>query len=240
VQSLAEVRERIREQSPFPDERTQEIVRVRFARVPHRVAFALRRWPLETHRVLDVGSAYGACLVHFGPGSVGVDNSPEAVEFTRALGLDARLLDVDDESLDVIPDDAFDYIWVSDVLEHLEAPRLLLRNLRTKLKPTGRLLLHTSVLPRSRLVRFGLRRGGRAPFDAWAHYHQFTAEGLRHLLARAGYRTAATVVPVPTRYAWLCRLVPAGVAPRLIFEAKRDAGLEQIADTSEQKKKHLS
>jgi SAM-dependent methyltransferase len=221
-------------------ERTEEIVSGRFDHLPQRLISALRRWPLERSRVLDVGSAYATCLVHFGPGSVGVDNSSECVEFTRALGLEAVLADVEsDDDLARVPDGAFDFLWVSDVLEHLDAPRVLLRRLAGKLAPNGQLLLHTSVLPRYRPAQFVLRRIGERPFDAEVHYHQWTIETIRHLLARAGYRATDFVPVLPARLAALSRLAPAGIASRVIVQASPDAQLEAQASRAEARNKHL-
>lgn len=239
AQTLTEIRNRIEERSGLSPERTQEILRVRYARIPHRVAFALERWPLDRCSVLDVGCSFATCLMHFGPGSLGIDNSPQAVAFCRSVGLEAQLIDVDDESLDAVPDGAFGFLWVSDILEHLESPRLLLRALRPKLEPAGRLLLHTSVLPRSRLARTAFRRLHRAPFDADVHYHQFTVETIRHLLERSGYRPTATAVPVPGRYAAASRYLPAGIAPRVVVEAVPDAAVEATVRRSERRNKHI-
>lgn len=241
AESLAAIRERIHERSSLATERTDEIVRVRFTRVPHRVAFALARWPgLASGRVLDVGSSYATCLVHFGPDSLGVDNSPEAVEFARSIGLRAELVDVDEDSLDAIPDGAFDWLWISDILEHLEAPRLLLRRLRPKLREGGRVIVHTSVLPRNRVARALLRRAGRAPFDAHAHYHQFTVESMQHLLRRSGYRPVETAVPIPAKYARASGVLPAGIASRVMIAAVPDTELEDQVTRTERKNKHLS
>src|SRR5581483_10669516 len=140
---------------------------------PRRLVRALRHWPLDTMRVLDVGCSYGHCLVHFGPGSVGIDNVPEHVEFCRMLGLDAQLGDVE-SGLDRLADESFEAVWVSDILEHLDAPRLLLRRLAPKLAPGGLLVLYLTVLPRSRLARAVFR--GRGFFDADVHHYQFTVE----------------------------------------------------------------
>ena len=117
---------------------------VRFDHVPQRLTAALEHWPLDRASVLDVGCGYGNCLIHFGPGSTGIDNGPEETEFVRALGLDVVQLDVEEpQALEGIGQ--FDYVWVSDMLEHLDAPRLLLRNLHPAIG--GALLLHVSVLP---------------------------------------------------------------------------------------------
>jgi SAM-dependent methyltransferase len=228
---LESIREAIREGSPLDSAATERIVSTRFDHLPHRLVSALKEWPLEQAAVLDVGSSYGTCLIHFGPGSVGMDNDDEGVTFTQALGLDAVLADLEDpEQLGRIPDGVFDYLWVSDVLEHLEAPRLVLRRLSTKLKPGGSLLLQTSVLPRYRPVRRLLRRIGEHPFDAEVHYHQWTTDTVAHLLRRAGYRPARVVPLVPPRLARLAPVVPADAASRVIVEAVVDPALTERAD----------
>jgi SAM-dependent methyltransferase len=229
--SLESIRETIRERSPFDASETDRIVSGRFDHLPQRLVSALKEWPLERVAVLDVGSSYGTCLIHFGPGSVGMDNDEKGVTFTQALGLAAVLADLEDpEQLGRIPDGAFDYLWVSDVLEHLEAPRLVLRRLSTKLKPGGSLLLQTSVLPRYRPVRRLLRRIGEHPFDAEVHYHQWTTDTVAHLLRRAGYHPRRVVPLVPARLGPLAPIVPADAASRVIVEAVVDPALVERAD----------
>jgi SAM-dependent methyltransferase len=110
---------------------------------------------------------------------MGIDSSQDHVEFCRALGLDARLADAN--AAIPAPDGAFDFVWVSDVIEHLDAPRLLLRAAAPKLKPDGRLLLFLTLLPRVRLARKLLRVRGIRRFDADAHHYQFTIDtGVPH------------------------------------------------------------
>jgi SAM-dependent methyltransferase len=231
VRAIETVQAEIRARSPFPAEQTEEIVRKRFAAVPRRLRFALSRWPLDQLRVLDVGCSYGHCLVHFGPGSVGIDNVEEHVAFCRALGLDARQVDVDtDARLAEIPDGVFDVVWVSDIVEHLDAPRLLLRRLRPKLKPDGRIVLFVTTLPRSRLFRALLRARGVKPFEAEAHHYQFTLETARYLVERAGYVVDEVAVPQLPR--WL-----GGQAPRLYLAARPDAGAEEVARAAELRNK---
>jgi SAM-dependent methyltransferase len=203
---------------------------VRFDHLPKRLVAGMKRWPLERSAVLDVGSSYGMCLMHFGTGSVGIDNHDESVAFTRALGRETILADVEDtKALAQVLDGAFDYLWVSDVLEHVEAPRLVLRRLAPKLKPGGSLLLHASVLPRSRPARWALRRLGERPYDAEVHYHQWTIDTIRHLVARAGFRTVR-IVPLLS--------VPAGVASRVFLEAVPDIALTEQADRAVARNRH--
>ncbi len=217
----------LRENSPLPLERTEELLAQRFDGIPRRLAFALRRWPLERAAVLDVGCAHGHCLAHFGPGSLGVDNVREHVDVCRALGLQAILADAN-EGLAACPDKAFDYAWVSDIVEHLDAPRVLLRDVASKLKPEGALLLFVAALPRSRLVRRMLRREQRNPFDARAHHYQFTYETARYLVERSGFQVTSVHVPglsAQRSLTWAAR----HHAPRLFLEARPSAEAQQLA-----------
>src|SRR4029077_19904018 len=84
AERLAEVRRTASDARPLGDE-TAQMLDVRFSRVPHRVAFALDRLPLEQAAALAVGCSFGQALIHFGPGSVGIDNAPGAVASCRAL-----------------------------------------------------------------------------------------------------------------------------------------------------------
>lgn len=228
MRTLGEVQRLVRERSPLSTEETEVVIRKRYAALPRRLAFALARWPLDRARVLDVGCSWGHCLVHFGEGSVGIDSAAAHVEFCRALGLDARVADAN-AGIDV-PDGAFDYIWVSDVIEHLDAPRLLLRSVAPKLKADGRLILFLSVLPQNRLARAALRRRGSRPFDAEAHHYQFTCDTAKYMVERAGYAVEGVEVPFG-RPALAPLLRPA--TPRLYIEARPDPAAAAVAATAE-------
>jgi SAM-dependent methyltransferase len=199
--------------------------------VPLRTAYALERFPLDKARVLDVGCSYGTSLVHFGPGSVGLDNSPEAIDFCRAIGLDARLADV--ERTLPLSEERFDFLWVSDILEHLDAPRLLLRKIVPLAGTGGMLLLQTSARPTARAARTVLRMRGRQPFDAEVHYHQWTRHTIGHLMARAGWRIVSTLVPRPPRLRRVETILHPAFAPRLLLVAAVDPQLVAAADRAE-------
>jgi SAM-dependent methyltransferase len=230
---LAELQQRIRERSPLPPDETEALIRKRFAHVPARLAYGLERWNLGARAVLDVGCSYGYCLAHFGPGSVGIENHPEPVEFCRALGLNARLVDVDEGVADVVPDAAFDVVWVSDLLEHLDAPRLLLRDLAPKLKPGGTLLVYVTTLPRSRVARTLLRRRRLEPYAAEAHHYQFSEETARYLVERAGYRVERVEVPFVRPVGNLLR----AHSPRLFVVARPDASMQALRERAESRNK---
>jgi SAM-dependent methyltransferase len=213
IRSIDEIQTLVRTRSTLPPEQVEDVIRRRFETLPRRLQRALEHWPLAEQRVLDVGCSFGHCLVHFGPGSVGLDNVPEHVAFCRSLGLDARLADVEDGAAE-LEDASFDAIWVSDILEHLDAPRLLIRRLAPKLKPSGRLVLYMTVLPRSRLARRAF--AGRGFFDADVHHYQFTLETARYLVERAGYAVEEVVPHTVPR-------VLAAFAPTVFIAARPDA-----------------
>lgn len=229
--SIEVIRARILATTPLDAERTEAILDTYFRRVPVRVAYALERFPLADARVLDVGCSYGTSLMHFGRGSVGIDNSREAVEFCRALGLDARLADVDRDP--PVTGERFDFLWVSDILEHLDAPRVLLRRLVAAAQPDGTLLLQTSALPSNSVASLILRSRGRQPFDADVHYHQWTKNTITHLLARAGWRVKSLLVPRPHGLRHVEPLLRPSFAPRLLVVAEVDPDLVASADRAE-------
>jgi SAM-dependent methyltransferase len=225
VRAIDEIQTLVRDRSALSSEQTEEILGARFAALPRRLVFALERWPALTESaVLDIGCSYGHCLLHFGPGSVGVDSDATQVEFCRSLGLDAQLADANE--LPDVGHEQFDYLWVSDVIEHLDAPRLFLRQLAPALKPDGRLLLFLTLAPSSRLVRAAMRRWGYRGFDAEAHHFQFTYDTACFMVERAGYRVVDAVAP---------RGIPRRASPRIYLEARRDAENERIAAEAERR-----
>ena len=222
---LETLRARIRERSPLPPAETEDVIRKRFSSIPRRLSFALDRWPLGTAAVLDVGSSWGHCLAQFGPGSVGVDSVQDQIDFCTALGLDARLADAN-RDLAEVPDESFDFAWVSDIVEHLDAPRLLLRSVRRKLKPDGHLILVTTVLPSSGPAAALMRRTVYRGFDAEAHHYQFTLATVRFLLERAGYQVVSASSPYP---------LPTSLAPRIFVDATPDPDAERLALEAERR-----
>jgi len=96
---------------------------------------------------------------------------------------------------------AFDYVICADLLEHLRDPDRLLRDVRARMAPGGRLL---ASLPNSGNIYFRLNvLAGRFPLDDSGlfdrtHVHFYMWKGWNDLLSRNGFRITAveaTVIP---------------------------------------------
>lgn len=84
-------------------------------------------------RVLDLGVGDGALLryliEHKQVDGYGLDISPKAVEFCREQGLNVTLQDINQPLTEYL-DEPFDYIILSEIIEHLPDPEGLLNSLR--------------------------------------------------------------------------------------------------------------
>ncbi|HYJ07844.1 MAG TPA: bifunctional class I SAM-dependent methyltransferase/glycosyltransferase family 2 protein [Polyangiaceae bacterium] len=92
-------------------------------------------------KVLEIGAGSGDLLAAIGgPGSVGIDISPSAVEIARRRHptLDLRVLDVEHDPL---PDGLFDTIVLSDAIGMLDDIQAALERIRPLLHPEGRIVV---------------------------------------------------------------------------------------------------
>lgn len=88
-------------------------------------------------RVLDVGCGIGDML-SYRQNTVGLDVNPLNVDFCQKRQLEAYVM-----KPDIIPfrDETFDSVLLDNVLEHIEKPSLLFKEIRRVLKPDGILLI---------------------------------------------------------------------------------------------------
>ena len=88
-------------------------------------------------KVLDVGCGIGDML-SYRQNTVGLDVNPLNVDFCQKRQLEAYVM-----KPDIIPfrDETFDSALLDNVLEHIEKPSLLFKEMRRVLKPDGILLI---------------------------------------------------------------------------------------------------
>jgi 2-polyprenyl-3-methyl-5-hydroxy-6-metoxy-1,4-benzoquinol methylase len=138
--------------------------------------------------LLDVGCGNGEFLklaASCGWSVSGIDLDEQAVSVCTGQDLDVRRGSID--SLDD-KKDAFDYITVSHVLEHVADPNRLLASCYRLLRPGGCLWIETPNIESLCHSRFGGHwRGLEAP----RHLVLFNAPALEQSLASAGFRDVA-------------------------------------------------
>jgi len=94
-------------------------------------------------KVLDIGCGYGAFVkvaLEAGFDAYGVDLNPEHIHAGRSvLGLAQRLVlgSIEELSEKFRQDEVFDLITLFEVIEHVEEPAVLIRNVLRLLKPGG-------------------------------------------------------------------------------------------------------
>ncbi|HWH06802.1 MAG TPA: methyltransferase [Gaiellaceae bacterium] len=142
-------------------------------------------------RVLDVGCGKGELAADLADRSqaevVGVDVNPHSLAFARKRfagegGLRFELMDV----LEELPDEEFDVVVLSNVLEHFAERVSLLRRLVEAARPS-RVLVRVPVLRRDWTVPLRQELGLRH-FSDETHHIEYDPDTLRAELAGAGLR----------------------------------------------------
>ena len=136
--------------------------------------------------VLDVGCGSGANSIELarkGHRVHGVDVSEAAIARYRSHGFDGRVADI--ESGLGYPDNSFDLVFCSEVIEHLTCPEVLASEIGRVLKPGGMLVLSTpnsAFWPYRVLGMFGYTV---SELQHPKHFQFFSRQGLLRLLAGA-------------------------------------------------------
>jgi len=132
-------------------------------------------------RVLDLGCRSGALTRHFLEGNevVGLDVDRAALAKAEALGIQPVQANVEEPL--PFEDASFDAVVAGELLEHLQFPDALVREIARVLRPGGALV---GSVPNAYRVQGRLRfLLGRPPEDDPTHLHMFSADAVRELLA---------------------------------------------------------
>lgn len=190
------LKERIFKNSPLDLVATEKIWEKYFRFMPVKLALPLKKYNLDKKKVLDIGSAWGEFLIHFGSGSKGIEVLPEAVKFSRAIGLNIDEYNFEDEWRE--ENESFDAVWCSNVLEHVVAPHLLLRRFHDALKPGGLIFIRVPTIPSNwfylKLNRLLL---GFLGYEALQHVNAFTRKTIEFTIERAGFKIIESNVFFP-------------------------------------------
>ncbi len=146
-------------------------------------------------RLLDAGCGNGEFLeiaTQLGFVSVGLDPDPKAVEAGRRAGLDIRRGTLPGSALE---SGSFDHVTLKDVLEHLHQPVQTLVEIRSLLKPGGRIWISQPNLGAIGLTEFGPYWRGLEPPR---HLSLTDVDGMRDLLQRSGFVNVNVLPPQPS------------------------------------------
>jgi 2-polyprenyl-3-methyl-5-hydroxy-6-metoxy-1,4-benzoquinol methylase len=144
----------------------------------------------QNGQLLDVGSGAGTLLEatrRAGWQSFGVDVAERAVEHARDMGFEVFCGTLQEARY---PDNYFDVVTASELLEHLSDPQEVLHEIARVLRPGGLLWLTT---PHGRGVSaqiLGLKWSTISPPE---HLQLFSRDGSKRMLAAAGLRQVRVV-----------------------------------------------
>ncbi len=190
------LQERIFSRSPMSFEETQKIWEKYFRFMPLKLAAPLVKYGLNNKKVLDIGSAWGEFLIHFGNGSSGVEVLPEAVNFSKAIGLDIREYNFEDEWRE--EGESFDAVWCSNVMEHVVAPHRLLRRFHETLRDDGRIFIRVPTIPSNWLyLKLNRLFLGFLGYEALQHINAFTRRTIEFTIERAGFKIIESNIFIP-------------------------------------------
>lgn len=182
--------------------------RIELARVREVLRLAAIK---SSDAVLEIGCEAGNLLAAIGPARriVGADISSRALDAARRrLGERAELLQLDAERQLPFARGEFDVILCSEMLEHTEDPRAVLRNIRAIAGTDTRIVISVPIEgPKVRikqlLHRLGLLRliaGSVEPGQSEWHLHAFSPRMLEDHLTSVSFRVIARRTVWATHY----------------------------------------
>jgi SAM-dependent methyltransferase len=115
---------------------------------------------------------------------VGIDIDSEAIAYAKKHGIEIKYANCETAVFDT----KFDIIIMGDVIEHLNAPVIAIKNLMSHLKPDGCLVIITpNMTSLSNFVKIVFFRPLSVYYD---HMHGYCPEHIQAICERLGYRLA--------------------------------------------------
>ncbi len=148
-----------------------------------------KNYELESKRVIDLWASDGRYLKHFWEGSVGVEYGDVDRKKAKSAGLNVVFGNFN-KDFAFFPDESFDFIFSSHVIEHLESPYLFLKRIRWFGGNDARLILWYPL--ENSLVRL---------FDPYfahdGHIYSFSKANIEKLLLETGFAIEKIYYDIP-------------------------------------------
>lgn len=190
------LKERIFKNSPLDLTVTEKIWEKYFRFMPMKLSLPLAKYQLNNKKVLDIGSAWGEFLIHFGSNSKGIEVLPESVNFSRAIGLNVDEYNFEDDWREEL--ESYDAIWCSNVLEHVVAPHLLLRRFHDVLKLNGLVFIRVPTISSNWFyLKLNKLLLGFLGYEAVQHINAFTRKTIEFTIERAGFKIIESNIFLP-------------------------------------------
>jgi len=135
-------------------------------------------------RLLEIGCASGFFLFEvkkYVRTATGVELTKDYVRYAKKLGLDVK------ESLDDIPDNSCDLIFMFHVLEHVHDPVLFLKQVKEKLSDTGKLIIEVPNVDDILISVYKIKEHLDFYWEV-AHNYYFSKTTLSKVLDKAGLK----------------------------------------------------
>ena len=160
-----------------------------------------RRLPRGRRRLLDVGAHAGRFMAvarRAGWQAEGLELNPKTAAYAAAA-TGAPVHQGNVHTFDA--DGAYDAVTLTDVLEHIPQPRVVLRRVARFLAPGGWIAVKVPNGPAQRIkerVRAALQRGYRPTLaDNLVHVNHFSPVSLRRALEEEGFRSVTVIAGAP-------------------------------------------
>lgn len=153
-------------------------------------------------RILDIGCGYGLFLKvcdKYGLETYGIDVVEEAINEAKKVTKAKLYIHNVDNGLEMFKDEFFDIVTLFDVIEHLQCPYKVLREVYRVLKKNGKIVITTPNL--NAILRY-LKKDKWHGFRDRTHLYLFVPLSLKFLVERAGFKivkieTVFRPLPIP-------------------------------------------
>ena len=159
-------------------------------RMGRLASFPLVEQHLKNKKVLDIGCSDGLYLELFSPESLGIEQIPRLVDSAKERGLNVVKGNVVD-GLKELPDNSFDAVFYSHVMEHVDCPISTLREIHRVLRIDGSLILG---LP---IEKSFVRQLFSHDYFDGTHIYSFTVRNSKKLLEDTGFIVNSVVYHFP-------------------------------------------